>query len=413
MAQGKVTESTETDLRLAEAYRHYPATERLTYLDVAARGLLSDEVRAAIDAHLEARTFHGVKKEEYFELVERTRIRFANLINAHPDEVALAKNVSEGLNMVAASLPWQPGDNVIVCPELEHPNNVYCWLNLKRRGVEVRTVPSRDGHMPVDEMVGRIDDRTRLLTVSTVTFAPGFRTEIERLGHTCRERGVFFLVDAAQSCGVLHTDVVTSNIDGLAVSTQKGLLALYGMGFLYCRHIWSEQIHPAYLSRFGVDLGDSHEAAMGSTVYTLMRGTRRFDLGNYNFLGCAAAEAAMGQLLAYDTRNIERYVVGLAHRLARGFIELGLPVCGGRPGPHLAHIVSVGELGSGTHYGTEDERFNKLFTFLNEHAVRLSIRRGILRFSLHLYNTLKDVERVLDLTEQWLKGYRLEGRTKG
>jgi selenocysteine lyase/cysteine desulfurase len=305
--------------------------------------------------------------------------------------------------MVAASLPWQPGDNVIVCLELEHPNNGYCWLNLKRRGVEVRTVPSLDGHMPVDEMVERIDDRTRVLTVSTVTFVPGFRTKIERLGHTCRERGVFFLVDAAQSCGVLHTDVVISNIDGLAVSTQKGLLALYGMGFLYCRRTWSEQIHPVYLSRFGVDLGDAHEAAMGSIAYTLMRGARRFDLGNYNFLGCAAVEAAIDHLLAYDTRNIERYVVGLAHRLARGFIELGLPVCGGTPGPHLTNIVSVGELGSGTHYGTGDERFNKLFTFLNEHAVRLSIRRGVLRFSLHLYNTLEDVERVLDLTQQWLR----------
>jgi len=403
MTQREVGLSKEGDPRLAEAYQHYPATQGLTYLDLAARGLLSKEVRAAIDAHLEARTFHGVKKAEYFELVERTRSRFAHLINAHPDEVTLTKNISEGLNMVAAGFPWQPGDNVIVCPELEHPNNVYCWLNLKRRGVEVRTVPSKDGHMPLDEMLERIDARTRLLTVSTVTFAPGFRTKIEVLGHACRERGIFFLVDAAQSCGVLHTDVVISNIDGLAVSTQKGLLGLYGMGFLYCRRAWCEQIQPVYLARFGVDLGDAHEAAMGSSEYRLMRGARRFDLGNYNFLGCAAVETAIDQLAAYDTRNIERYVVDLTHRLARGFIELGLPVCGGNPGPHLANIVSVGELGAGTHYGTEDERFNKLFTFLNEHAVRLSIRRGILRFSLHLYNTLKDVERVLDLTEQWLR----------
>ena len=179
---------------LGEAYQHYPAAERLTYMDVAARGLLSREVRAAIDAHLDTRTFYGVNKDAYFELVERTRGRFAHLINAQPDEVALTKNVSEGLNMVAAGLPWQVGDNVIVCPALEHPNNVYCWLNLRRRGVEVRMVHSHDGHLPIDEMVHCIDNRTRVVTASTVTFAPGFRTDIDRLSGACRERGVFFRV---------------------------------------------------------------------------------------------------------------------------------------------------------------------------------------------------------------------------
>jgi selenocysteine lyase/cysteine desulfurase len=125
---------------------------------------------------------------------------------------------------------------------------------------------------------------------------------------------------------------------------------------------------------------------------------RRFDFGNYNFLGCAAADAAMAQVLAYDIRAIERHVVGLSHQLAQGFLDLGLPVCGGLPGPHLTHIVTIGELGS-SHYGTDDERFNQLYAFLNEHDVRLSIRRGVLRFSLHMYNTGRDVEQVLELTQ--------------
>jgi cysteine desulfurase / selenocysteine lyase len=317
--------------------------------------------------------------------------------------VALTKNVSEGLNIVAASMPWQAGDNVVLCPALEHPNNVYCWLNLRSRGVDVRMVSPRGDRIPIDEMVSRIDARTRVVTASTVTFAPGFRTEIDRLGRACREREVFFMVDAAQSCGVLSTDVVASQIDGLAVSTQKGLLGLYGLGFLYCRRAWAEQMQPAYLARFSVDLGDAHEAALGSDDYTLMPAARRFDLGNYNFLGYAAADASMAQLLTYDIPTIERHVLGLSHRLAQGFLDLGLPVCGGAPGPHLAHIVAVGALGS-NHYGTEDERFNQLYTFLHDHDVRLSIRRGILRLSLHVYNTSRDVDRVLSLTQQWLRG---------
>jgi cysteine desulfurase / selenocysteine lyase len=403
MAHTSIAVSERLSASITEACREFPATEQLTYMDVAARGLISRGVRAALDAHLDGRLLGSAQKDDYFALVERTRGRFAELINAQPDEVALTKNVSEGLNMVATAIPWQAGDNVVLCPELEHPNNVYCWLNLRRSGVEVRMVAGRDGHTPVDEMVNAIDARTRVVTVSTVTFAPGFRTDVERLGRACRERGVFFMVDAAQSCGVLHTDVAASNIDGLAVSTQKGLLGLYGMGFLYCRREWAERMQPAYLARFGVDLGDAHEAALGSDDYQLMPGARRFDLGNYNFLGCAAADASLAQLLAFDVREIERHVVGLSHRLAQGFLDLGLPVCGGTPGPHLAHIVTVGELSS-SHYGTEDERFNQLYAFLNEHDVRLSIRRGVLRFSLHVYITPKDVERVLELVQRWLRG---------
>ena len=388
---------------LAAVRGHFPALERWTYMDVAGRSVLSREVRAALDAHLDERMMNGAtSKEAFFQLVERARNRFAQLVNAQPDEVAYAKNISEGLNMIATGLDWHRGDNVVLCPELEHPNNVYPWLNLRRYGVEVRTVSPRDGHIPIDAMLARMDRRTRVATVSTVTFAPGFRTGVDALGKDCRARGVLLLVDAAQSVGVLHTDVVKSNIDALAVSTQKGLLALYGMGYLYCRKEWAEQLHPAYLARFGVDLGEAHEASMGDASFRLAAGARRFDLGNYNFLATAAVDASMQQLLEWDTRRIERYVTGLANALAQGFLDLGLPVAGGAPGPHTANIVTVG-VRSDDHYGTGDERCNRLYEHLATNRVKLSIRRGMLRFSLHVYNSAEDVARVLDLARRFLR----------
>jgi cysteine desulfurase/selenocysteine lyase len=304
--------------------------------------------------------------------------------------------------MIATGMPWRAGVNVVLCPELEHPNNVYVWLNLRRYGVEVRTVPQRNGHLPVDELVSKMDARTRVATVSTVTFAPGFRTDVDALGKACRERDVLLLVDAAQSVGILHTDVRASNIDARAVSTQKGLLALYGLGYLYCRREWADRLQPAYLARFGVDLGEAHEASIGGYDYQLAPAARRFDVGNYNFLATAAVDASMQQLLAWGTRSIERYVVGLSHALARGFLDLGLPVAGGDPGPHLAQIVTVGEM-SADQYATGDPLYNDLYAHLVEHRVKLSIRRGMLRFSLHVYNDMEDVERVLELTRAFLK----------
>src|SRR5262245_58889989 len=167
---------------IAAARANYPACEKWTYLDVAARCVLSRATRAALDAHLEDFMHNGGDKARFFEMVEETRGRFAQLINADADEIAYTKNISEGINMIATGFHWQRGDNVILCPQLEHPNNVYAWLNMRRYGVEVREVAPRDGHIPVDEIMQRVDAGTRVVTVSTVSFAPGFRTDLSRLG---------------------------------------------------------------------------------------------------------------------------------------------------------------------------------------------------------------------------------------
>ena len=388
-----------------EARSHFPALERWTYLDLGGRGVLSREARTALVEHIDERMLNGLDKDLMFQRTEQVRSRFARLINAAPDEIAYTKNVSEGLNMVATGFDWKRGDNVILCPELEHPNNIYPWLNMRRQGLETRLISHRGGHMPVDEMIAAIDAGTRVVTVSTVTFSPGFRTDVDKLGRACRERGVLFLVDAAQSAGVLHTDVQASNIDALAVSTQKGLLGLYGMGFLYVRREWAERMKPAYLARFGVDLGagDIHESDFGDSSFRFMPGARRFDLGNYNYLGITAADAALDFLLRLGTRNIESYVTRLAHALAQGLLDLGLPVCGGKPGAHIGHTVTVGEYGAGGDKGAADERMNKLYKYLLENRVKLSMRRGVLRFSAHVYNNMDDVHRVLQLAQEAFK----------
>ena len=141
---------------------------------------------------------------------------------------------------------------------------------------------------------------------------------------------------------------------------------------------------------------------MGTEAFKLMPAARRFDLGNYNYVGAAAVDAAMTEILAHGTQQVERYVTQLGHALAQGFLDLGLPVSGGKPGPHLAHIVTVGTMDD-NHYGSNDDKFNRLYAWLGENRVKLSIRRGVLRFSLHLYNNMDDVARVHDLTRAFLK----------
>jgi selenocysteine lyase/cysteine desulfurase len=251
-------------------------------------------------------------------------------------------------------------------------------------------------------MVKAIDGRTRLLTVCAVSFAPGFRTDLAPLAEACRRHDVLFMVDGAQSAGMLDSDVERLGIDALAVSTQKGLLALYGMGFLYVRRRWAERLAPMYLARFGVDLGDKGEAALGEFDFRLMPGARRFDLGNYNFLGAAAADAALDLIHAVGIRTIEAHNLALAERLAEGLKQLDLPLMGEPRGAHRSQIVMVGALGDG-HDAADDGAMQSLYDHLSANGVKLSVRRGAVRFSIHVYNDAQDVDRVLELVKGWRK----------
>lgn len=380
----------------------FPGATSGIYFDTASRGLAPASARSALDAHIDTHIMGTVEKTRMFDTIERVRSRYAALIRAEPDEVAFTKNVSEGLNMAAMALPWRAGDNVVLCPELEHPSNVYPWLHLKNRaGIEVRAVPSRGGHMPVDAMIAAINDRTRVVTCSYVTFAPGLRTDIERLADVCAKRDVMLLVDGAQGIGILDIDMSRVPIAAMSVSTQKGLMALYGMGFLYVRKEWAERLDPPFLSRFSVDLGSAHEATGGGDNYALMPGARRFEVGNYNYIGATAVEPGLEIIAQATTPAIEQHVLALTERMIRGLQEIGLPVFAAEPGVHRGHIVAIGSAIGAQHDSTDDPTMQSLYKTLSENGVRLTIRRGILRVAMHLYNSDDDVDRFLDIVRSW------------
>lgn len=383
--------------------RNHPATSNWTYVDVAARGILSTGTRGAVNAYLDHRMAEGGDKAWMFQQVEKARESFAALIGAEPDEIALTKNVSEGVNAVAAALPWRAGDNIVFCEALEHPANVFPWHNLARlKDVRIKSVSPTDGRIPLERVFEAIDSRTRLVAVASVSFSPGFRFPIKALTDYCRARGVLVVVDAAQSVGILHTDVKALGIDALATSTQKGLLALYGLGFLYVRRDVAETLNPVYLSRPGVRLETAHEAALGdASRYQLASGARRFDVGNYNFIGAVAVEQSICEIAAVGTVAIESYVCALAAKLSAGLAELGLPVFGGPNNEDRAHIVALGNDLSDQHDATSDTQMLALHEHLEAARIRHTIRRGMLRLSLHYYNNDEDVSRIIAAARQW------------
>ena len=379
----------------------FPVFENKIYMDIAARAPLSRPVRRAYDAWLDDWQATGGTKDAWMAALDRTRGKFARLINAQGSEISFTKNVSEGLNIIANAIDWRPGDNVVLCPDIEHPNNIYVWLNERRRDVEIRTVPSTGGRVTAEDYLAAIDDRTRLVAISHVSFAPGRAIDPTPIGKACRDRGIFFLVDAAQSAGVMHVDVEAMNIDALAVSSHKAILGPYGMGFLYCRLDWLRRLQPVYLARYSVLVAESdHEEVMGTFSYDLPEDGRRFEVGNYNYSAAIATEVALDMLLDAGSRAIEAHVLDLADGFTRGLEGLGLDVCSGRRGDGLCQMVTIGKFGSGGHYSSDDDSLTRLFHALQSHNVIMSLRRGLVRFSLHYYNNSNDVGDVLTIIRE-------------
>jgi cysteine desulfurase / selenocysteine lyase len=391
-------------MRFAPVRSDFPGAERGPYLDVAARALLYARGRAAVDAYLDRSVAGTIDKQALFEKVEQVRSDIASLMRCEPDEIAFTSNVTDGLARFGSSLPWTPGDNVIICEELEHPANIYPWHGLRNRfGVETKRIPSLNGHAPLQVILDCIDERTKVVTVASVSFAPGFRFPVRDLGIECRRRGVLLVVDAAQSIGVVETDVRAWNADAVAASTQKGLFALYGLGILYVRKDVAERMQPTALSRFGVELSDAHEATTGDPrASSLGAAARRFEIGNYNYAGVIAAGESVKLLLGLGPVTVERYVLGLARHFALQVTALDLSVYGGI-GEHNSHIVTVGSSLGDDHDATADRDTASLYEFLKASGVRLSIRRNLLRFSFHLYNNIQDIEYVVGLIREWQK----------
>lgn len=365
------------------------------YLNICDSTVLSKPVRAAIDRFLDQAMYWREPRSAREPAVAAARSKFARLIAAKPSEIAIIKNVSEGINAIATAFDWRPGDNVVLCAELEHPNNVIPWLHLRRLGVEVKIVAAVNGAIDSEQMVAAIDSRTRVVTCSSVTFAPGLRTDLARIGRACRERDVFLLVDAVQSVGILELDVEREFIDGLVVSTAKGLLGTYGMGFLYCRDAWSRKLMPAYLSRSAVALPPEKYSELTSFDLAIHPDARKFEVGSVNYAGCYAVDAALDLIFEVGPSVIEAHVLRLADRLRQGFTQLGLEVTKPSNTSLASHIVTVGRLGDGGHELANDPQLAAVSEKLVESKIAHTIRRGMLRFAFHAFNSESDVEATL------------------
>lgn len=366
------------DNKLLESYRQeFPVIQRYIYLDHSGVAPMSLRIKSAIERFLaesaEGGAFHYPK---WAQRISEIRNTCARLINAGPDEIAFVKSTSHGLSIVAEGLDWKPGDNVLIY-EKEFPSNIYPWQNLKRKGVEVKIIPSREGRILVDDIEQLIDSKTKLLAISSVQFSNGFRVDLKEAGKLCRKKGVLLCVDAIQSLGVIPMDVKEYNVDFLSADAHKWLLGPEGIGIFYCRRGFAERLSPPLIgwkcvqSEFDFDHPD----------FCLKTDALRFEEGSMNLLGIFGFGAAVDLLLEVGIQHIETRVLGLGDIIIREAEQRGYLVR--TPKERSERGGNVTFSGNFDPAETRDR--------LREKRIMVNSRGGGLRVSPHFYNTEEEV----------------------
>ena len=368
--------------------REFPwtATGEVAYLNHASTGPLPQRaVDALHDFDVRRMQPWRITQEQQFGTLARSRELVATLVGAAPDEIALMVNTTYGINVAARSLPLAAGD-VVVGSDREFPANVYPWMALERaRGVEFRRVPCA-GRLADEEAILRALDapRVRVLALSWVSFETGLRLDLARLGAACRERGVWFVVDAIQGVGAAPLDVHACHVDFLACGAQKWLLSPWGTGFLYVRRELVQRLEPNVVGWMSVRGADDFTRLCDYDLHYL-EDARRFEVITLPFQEFAGLNASLelfagvghGQVLGAIAERTTQIV---EWALRRRDVELVTPADPSR----RAGIVSI--------VPRDPVAASRELT---RRGVIHSLREGAIRLAPHFYTSPDEIERAL------------------
>lgn len=326
-----------------------------------------------------------ISAETQFGTLAKARAGCARLIGAAPAEIALMVNTSYGLNLAARALPFERGD-VVVTSDREYPSNIYPWLELEvARGITLRRVPCA-GVLPDEEAILAALDgpRVRAVVLSWVSFATGYRIDVARIGRACRERGIWFILDAIQGVGATPIDVREVEVDIVACGAQKWLLSPWGTGFVWLRPDLVQTLRPVDVSWMATRSSDDF-SRLTDYDFTYRDDARRFEVITLPFQDFAGMNASLDLFFEVGLAQVYGRVNALASRIVewacrRNDVRLVTPADAAK----RAGIVAVAPPDP----VASSER-------LTAAGVIHSLREGAIRLSPHFYNTQEEVDTAL------------------
>ena len=362
--------------------------EDATYLNLAGQSPMPKVSHRAVVAALELKKFpHRIPDSAFFDVPNRIRASIAKLIGSKPEEIALTTGASTGMAAVAYGLNWQPGDEVVTAKG-EFPMQYTTWKPMEaREGIKLKVVAPRDRFITADDVIGALTAKTRVVSISHVRFDTGGMIDAARIAAACHAQGTLFLLDVSQSCGAVPMSVEALGADFLVCAGYKWLLGPFGTGFFWAKseHLANIRSGPFYWMATG---GADNFAALAANDPKPGNDSKRWDAAETaNYLNNAAVDASLEFVLRAGPETVTAH----NHKLI-DFLYERLPKDRCVPSSPLDHSLR-GPYGCFT--ARKPEATAALYERLRNENVITSLREGNIRVSPYLYNTERDIDRLI------------------
>ncbi|MET0107185.1 MAG: aminotransferase class V-fold PLP-dependent enzyme [Sedimenticola sp.] len=361
---------------------------QIIYLNHAAIAPWPVTTADAVKAFAQENQLQGSKHYlAWLETERHLKNRLASLINADSsDEISLLKSTSEALSVVAYGLDWQPGDNVVIFKE-EFPSNRIVWESLKKLGVEVRVLEIHATHQPEAMLLASCDANTRLVSVSSVQYADGFRLDLNLIGEQCRANDILFCIDAIQSIGALKFDAQACHADFVMADGHKWMLGPEGLALFYVRAEIRDRLK---LNQYGWHM-TKHLGEFDRSSWEISDTGTRFECGSPNMLGIHALNASMDLILETGIDEIERKVLDNSWTMIE-LIDRADNLC-------LVSKPESDRLSGIITFNSDRVASQDLYEKLMSRGVMCAHRGGGVRFSPHFYNTGEEIEKAIFMAD--------------
>lgn len=359
----------------------FPTLSETIHLSSCSQSAISHPVKESIESYLSSWTNNGMDWEGWMTKVYEAKVAFAELINASPDEIAVLSSVSDAASSFANALDFSGKRNKVVTTDIDFPCIGHVWLSQQRRGASVTFLPETNHSIFLEQYEQNIDETTLVTSIPHVSYYNGFIQDIKAISSIAHSCGSLLFVDAYQSAGSVPIDVKEMGIDALATGTQKYLLGIPGIAFLYVNKNLADTLQPSTTGWFS----RVNPFAFDHKLLDYADGTRRFDTGTPMMINAYAAHAGISLLNEIGVSSIKSYLDELStiaintakkHRLA------------------IASPIEVSKKGSNTAIRVENA--SELEQFLKSKKMIVSARNDVIRIAPHFYNTAEEIARVIE-----------------
>lgn len=362
----------------------FPATEKYAYLNSAAVSPMPKITADAVYSQLKDVCENGtINFADWIQTKERARKLAAEMLNVRAEQIAFMRNTSDGFASVANGLSWKKSDNIVTFAK-EFPANFYAWRRIRDKfGVELRLCSEQNGRIDLDEFISLIDANTRLVSISAVQFASGFRADLERIGEAAKKNNALFAVDIIQGFGAIPLDL-SSLVDVACGASHKWLCSPEGCGILYLSDKAREQIEPTLVGWISVENAwdfDDYEQKFKPNALAWESGTSGASL----FYGL---EQSLKLLHKTSAKNIENYLEELTDFLCESLAGKDYEIVSSRERGEKSQIVCV--------KNRNGLASNEIAKILEKENIIVAPRGDRLRIAPHFFNNQADIERLLD-----------------